>query len=383
MLYNFIGKEKLEEMISSFYACTEISVEVRGQDGEILLSFGKSVRYYEKLIGETPLFPPSVKEAEGTLGQPCLSPCCDRFQKILFPLFHQTEVLATLLVGPFGVMDAEKDSAFPSAIPVPFHEVPWVSPEKAEQLIPLLTFLFSHFSQAKEEETVSTDSPLPCGDRREDSKHYPYEMEKLLITKVKTGDVLGANEILNHLLAYVLFSEETSLTMIQSRSIELCSLLSRAAIEGGAPSQTLLVMNQNFLKSILETEEFEEVCSKLQEAVKTFSESIILKSKMKQQAMIEKATNYMGQHFAERLTLDELAGHVHLSPTYFSSVFKESTGTSFKEHLNQLRVEESIKLLSSTDQSIIEISLSVGFEDQSYFSKVFKKHTGLSPKQYR
>jgi YesN/AraC family two-component response regulator len=48
-----------------------------------------------------------------------------------------------------------------------------------------------------------------------------------------------------------------------------------------------------------------------------------------------------------------------------------------------VRIEESKHLLTSTDDSIVDICLAVGFEDQSYFSKVFKKYTGMTPKQYR
>ena len=48
-----------------------------------------------------------------------------------------------------------------------------------------------------------------------------------------------------------------------------------------------------------------------------------------------------------------------------------------------VRVEESKRLLSNTDYSLIDIAVATGFEDQSYFTKVFKKYTGLTPKQFR
>ena len=66
-----------------------------------------------------------------------------------------------------------------------------------------------------------------------------------------------------------------------------------------------------------------------------------------------------------------------------SSIFKQCSGSSFKEYLNMVRVEESKRLLSNTEYSIIDIAVACGFDDQSYFSKVFKKYTGMSPKQYR
>ena len=99
--------------------------------------------------------------------------------------------------------------------------------------------------------------------------------------------------------------------------------------------------------------------------------------------VIENAIAYMKQHFDSPITLQETAGYVDLNPSYFSTLFKQSCGLSFKEYLNYIRIEESKKLLTSTDRSILDIAIDIGFEDQSYFTKVFKKYTGLTPKQYR
>ena len=74
---------------------------------------------------------------------------------------------------------------------------------------------------------------------------------------------------------------------------------------------------------------------------------------------------------------------MHLNPSYFSTIFKQSCGSSFKEYLNYIRIEESKHLLTETNYSIIDIAVAVGFEDQSYFTKVFKKFTGLTPKRFR
>ena len=99
--------------------------------------------------------------------------------------------------------------------------------------------------------------------------------------------------------------------------------------------------------------------------------------------IIIEAIRYISQTFAGNLTLEDVASHVHLNPAYFSTLFKQSTGSSFKEYLNMVRIEESKRLLINPEYSIIDVAMAVGFMDQSYFSKVFKKYTGLTPKQYR
>ena len=72
-----------------------------------------------------------------------------------------------------------------------------------------------------------------------------------------------------------------------------------------------------------------------------------------------------------------------MNTSYLSTLFRQVTGTTFKEHLNRVRVEEAARLLSNTDYPVMEIAIACGYKDQSYFTKVFKKLTGLTPKQYR
>ena len=88
-------------------------------------------------------------------------------------------------------------------------------------------------------------------------------------------------------------------------------------------------------------------------------------------------------NFASKITLEDAARHVYLSPTYLSRVFKQEAGVSFTHFLNNVRVEKSKKLLAMTDMRLAEIALSCGFEDQSYYTKVFKAFTGMTPQTYR
>ena len=89
------------------------------------------------------------------------------------------------------------------------------------------------------------------------------------------------------------------------------------------------------------------------------------------------------RHYAEPLTLAQLAETAGLSPSYFSALFVKVMGVSLREYINHVRVEEAKRLLTATDYPLSQIAVSVGFSDQSYFSKVFKQITGISPNRYR
>jgi YesN/AraC family two-component response regulator len=99
--------------------------------------------------------------------------------------------------------------------------------------------------------------------------------------------------------------------------------------------------------------------------------------------VIFKVIDLIKSSYMKKLTLEEAARSVYLSPAYFSRVFKLETGTNFTSYLNNVRIEESKKLLRNERINLADIAGMVGYEDQSYFSKVFKKLTGMSPLKYR
>ncbi len=92
---------------------------------------------------------------------------------------------------------------------------------------------------------------------------------------------------------------------------------------------------------------------------------------------------YINAHFMEPLTLDSLSRSFYLSPYYMCKIFKEYTGFTFIEYLNNLRVKEAQRLLRERKYSIMEISEKVGFGSISHFGRVFKSVTGIPPLNYR
>lgn len=101
------------------------------------------------------------------------------------------------------------------------------------------------------------------------------------------------------------------------------------------------------------------------------------------EAEIQEAARYIYHHFAEPLTLYEVAARVHMTPTYFSRKFKRVTGFGYKEYLNHVRLKEAARLLLETERPVTEIALACGFSDGNYFGDLFKKEKGISPRMYR
>jgi YesN/AraC family two-component response regulator len=92
---------------------------------------------------------------------------------------------------------------------------------------------------------------------------------------------------------------------------------------------------------------------------------------------------YINEHFREPLSLKGLAEHFHISSYYLCRIYKEVTGFTVIEYVNQLRIQEAQKLLKTTRYSVTGITEKVGFESSTHFGRIFKSLCGLSPLQYR
>lgn len=101
-------------------------------------------------------------------------------------------------------------------------------------------------------------------------------------------------------------------------------------------------------------------------------------------SVIRDAKEYIRANFSQSdLSLNRIAVHIGVSPSYFSSIFKQETGQSFVEYLTQVRMERACELLKCTSYRTSEIGEQVGYNDSHYFSSAFKKAMGQSPKEYK
>ena len=96
-----------------------------------------------------------------------------------------------------------------------------------------------------------------------------------------------------------------------------------------------------------------------------------------------KMVSYIFSHFAERLTLEEIAASGRVSRSKCCLIFKKYLGESPIDFVNSYRLEKSCLELRNTTQSITEIALNCGFNHSSYFTKLFCRKYGCTPSEYR
>lgn len=102
-----------------------------------------------------------------------------------------------------------------------------------------------------------------------------------------------------------------------------------------------------------------------------------------QRKLIQQVTDYMEDHYKEKITLEDLAVFSGYNRTYFSTLFKNMTGTNFYDYLMRVRMKYAVFDLTETDKNLTEIALSNGFSDLKSFNKRFIDLFECTPNEYR
>lgn len=212
---------------------------------------------------------------------------------------------------------------------------------------------------------------------------YPIDKERELLSAISLGNKSLSQKLLNEILGHIFFASGNDFKLIRARVLELIVLLSRAALKGGAEIEQIFGLNYQYINQINNFQSLEELTPWLSTIMERFTDYVFNMANVKHKDVIFKSIDYISKNYMKKISLDDVATNVYLSPSYFSKIFKEEMDMNFNTYLNYIRIEMSKKLLSDPSVSMVDVSSIVGFEDQSYFSKVFKKMTGLSPKKYR
>lgn len=116
--------------------------------------------------------------------------------------------------------------------------------------------------------------------------------------------------------------------------------------------------------------------------IRHFSE-YILQGNQKEKKPVRMAKEYIEKNYCKQISLGDIAEYVHLSPVYFSSLFKQEMGMNFSDYLIACRIDGAKKLLRDSNKSVLEISEAVGYTGAKYFCKLFRKNVGMTPLEYR
>lgn len=271
-------------------------------------------------------------------------------------------------------------------------KVPSFSPDRVTALSKILTVAAFYLSGRESYELLDRERGVILQSRigeavqdikTEPDRGYPFDKEKELLQSIAEGDRETASRLLNDILGYVFFSSGGDFSVIKTRVTELIVLLSRSVLTVGAQEQDVFYLNGRYLEELSRIDNLDRLTDWLSGILSRFNEITFTLSDVKHTDTLYKVIGFIKKNYMNRLTIEDIAAHVHFSPSYLSRIFKAEFNISLNAYLNQVRIGKSKALLLTDDIPLSQIPMLVGYEDQSYFSKVFKKLTGTTPGRFR
>ncbi|HEY2581221.1 MAG TPA: AraC family transcriptional regulator [Mucilaginibacter sp.] len=246
--------------------------------------------------------------------------------------------------------------------------------------------------------------------------HYHPEYEITLIENGKgkrlvgdsyedfeAGDLVMIGKDLPHTWASdKLNAENSAAVVIQFDEAILQSLLSLTEFEGintllYAARQGLFFPQKNIpeisclIKSLPDKNGVDKISTLLQILnLLSYKEPVLLASAYFQhvkggltEKKITRVFHYIQENSAMNINLENVAPLVHLSKSAFCKFFKRTTGKTFSDYVNEIRIGHACHLLAETDKTIADICYSCGFESPTYFNRVFLKKKRVTPGDFR
>lgn len=139
-----------------------------------------------------------------------------------------------------------------------------------------------------------------------------------------------------------------------------------------------------YLSVIDKLQKREEFGEWLLKTARKMNQAINQERDMTTRQVIQQAKQYIMDNYQNPdLSVEMICRHLHMSPAYFSTMFKKETGQAYIAYLTEIRLNKAVELLNKTDDKTYVIASKVGYQEQNYFSYVFKKKFGVSPTKFR
>lgn len=220
-------------------------------------------------------------------------------------------------------------------------------------------------------------------DDRKTGPKYPTNEKLRLLSAIKLGNMGECLAALREFLdAFGPFIESNP-ESLKIRLYELIGAFLDSAITAGGDEEKLNIIVKEWLADIDRISSYEMASQWLEEIVQNIVRFMSRIRKTRSSMIVEKAKDIINSRYASQISYRDVAKELFISSSYFLSLFKQETNSTFVEYLTRVRIDRSKELLQRTHKNITEISYEVGFTNPNYFSSTFKKVSGISAKEFR
>jgi len=210
------------------------------------------------------------------------------------------------------------------------------------------------------------------------------DKQKLLIDNVKAGNPKEVGESLKALTEAVNSLGNSDKEYIKNFYFNTISLINsiRSSVTYGQ-KQTDEIALTNLYRMVEKCDNLSDLNAVLENAAEQTVAKVHEFNNNNMKLLMRRAVDYIESHYAEEVTLNQVAEKLYVSNFYLSRMFKKELGVNFIDYLNELRIEKAKILLSDAKYKTYEVAEAVGVPNSHYFSKLFRKYVGMTASEYR
>lgn len=218
----------------------------------------------------------------------------------------------------------------------------------------------------------------------DEAYHHTYREERYVMDCVREG---REEDVLQRVTALI-----ESAGTLSSKKMNHCRYLAivtvtistREAIAGGVSPAKAYRYSDILINKIDKCTNIESIIEYFRKAPCEFARMVAeTKNRRQSSSYTEQCKDFIYKNYHHKIQLEKVADVIGISQGHLSRVFREDTGMSIQDYIQQFRVERAANLLKYSEASLMEISDYVCFHSQSHFGSVFKKYMGMTPGQYR
>lgn len=212
---------------------------------------------------------------------------------------------------------------------------------------------------------------------------FDSRMESELIAAVKFGPAEKIREVFRSIVGQMK-EKKVHYLQYQAYLLAVINALTQLSQQYDLQMKRIFSGERDYYDILGKVEKTDIVCEYLTDAALRMHEAMVEERTNTTKNVIREAKQYIQEHYPDpELSVEKLCRHLHMSPAYFSTMFKKETGQAYITYLTELRLNKAVELLMTTDDKTYIIAEKVGYPEQNYFSYVFKKRFGISPTKYR
>jgi two-component system response regulator YesN len=209
----------------------------------------------------------------------------------------------------------------------------------------------------------------------------PIEEETAFLEQLKAGNKDKARKTLGILLDRLL--TEPNITFIVPHLFELLAVTFRMVAQV-ADFKKAGALKIKLTKELRQVDTHEKAIAWAEQMMLQYMDLIFREnSTPASEKVIQSANAYIAENYSRDISLNEIAEYVHLSPSYFSRLYKQVTKGNLVDFINSVRISQAKKLLINSSHDIDFIAFTVGFNTHNYFTTVFRRFEGMTPSEYR